>query len=173
MKTKSEINAFAAPFKYDNESAIDLCLKYSEDPDTLLSLIDRIKVEVTGGTVIPSPWNNDGRKLESLQFYVTVCGYSFPYYGSHNDAQAWKAETDYRKIAKQAKERKSVKNGLLYSVLTCIACDLDLVYSEPEDIGFTPDSIKDMAKWNECKEHARKLQSALKLTNKERDALPR
>jgi len=156
-------------FKYDYEKAVELCCEYSDDPETLRKLIERLKIKVGPSTVIPSPWNDD---LKVLRMIVTVEGYTFPYHGSHNDAMAFhQVQPDWgdRQIAKQ---RKEFRNGLLYSILCCVGSDLHTLYEDPEDFGMNSDSIKDMAKWNEIKEHTRKLSSALKLTSEEMESLP-
>jgi hypothetical protein len=166
------------PFEYDHAAAVAKCCEYSNDPDTLRKLIDRINVEVGPATVIPSPWNDDARRpLKALHMIVTVEGYSFPYYGSHMDAEAFAGRIDptkdhHKAVAASMKARKDFKTSLMYSLLCCIGCDYSATYSDPEDMGFDRDSIKDMSKWNDIREHARKLQAALRLTREELESLP-
>jgi hypothetical protein len=169
MKTTSE---------YAHAVAVNKACEYSSDPDTLRALIARLNITVGPPTVIPSPWNDGTRRpLKALHMLVTVEGFTFPYYGSHNDAQAFAGESntrymDRKTIADRIKALKDFKNGLLYSLLCCIGADYSATYSDPEDMGFDRDSIKDMAKWNEIREHARKLQAALRLTPQELESLP-
>jgi hypothetical protein len=167
-------------FEYDHAAAVEKCCGYSSDPETLRALIARLKIEVGPHTVIPSPWNDSPRPLKALHMLATVEGFTFPYYGSHNDAETvgadiaslgWNPQEKLKK-GEIIKARKDFRDGLLYSLLCCIGCDYSTTYSDPEDMGFDRDSIKDMAKWNEIREHARKLQAALKLTREELESLP-
>ena len=168
-------------FTYDYEAAVSRACEYSEDPETLRKLIARLEIEVGPHTVIPSPWNGDNRRpLKALHMLVTVNGYTFSYYGSHYDAEAmgtnittlgWNPQEKRKKDA-IVKARKDFRNGLLYLLLSCVRCDCDILHEESEDLGFNSDSIKDMAKWNEIREHARKLQSAIKLSQEELESLP-
>lgn len=151
-------------FKYDETKALSICEEYSEDFDTLLKLIERLKIEINQVGIIPSPWNDD---LKALLYMVTVGGLTFKFYGSHADAVA-----NNEKWPNRDKRIRLRNNQVLYSVLCCIRSDYYTLYEDPEDIGLDPDSIKDMAKWNEIKEHARKLQKHLKLTDKELESLP-
>jgi hypothetical protein len=163
------------PFEYDHAAAVSKACEYSEAPDTLRALIARLTIEVGPHTVIPSPWNDSPRPLKALHMFITVEDYTFPYYGSHNDAEAFGGETlghNPKATKTRIQARKDFKTGLLYSLLCCIGCDYSATYSDPEDMGFNRDSIKDMAKWNEIQEHARKLQAALKLTREELESLP-
>lgn len=168
-------------FKYDHAPAVTHACEYSQDPETLRALIARLNIEVGPYTVIPSPWNEDPRRpLKALHMLVTVEGYTFPYYGSHKDAETMGASIaqlgwnpqEKREKDSIIKARKDFKNGLLYSLLCCIGSDYSATYSDPDDLGFDRDSIKDMAKWNEIREHARKLQAALRLTPEELESLP-
>lgn len=153
------------------KESIAMATSYSDDAPTLAALIDRLNITATEPTVIPSPWNPG---LQALLYVVTVEEFTFNYYGSHSDAQTMatppyrnpKAWTAHRQAAKKRNE------DLLYSILTCFSCDLSVVHSDPEDLGFDPDSIKDMAKWNEAKKHALKLSAALKLSQAELASLP-
>lgn len=168
-------------FEYDHAAAVEKACEYSENPETLRALIARLKIEVGPHTVIPSPWNGDARRpLKALHMLITVEGFTFPYYGSHNDAETMGANVsalggsrkEKKTLAALLKARKEFKTGLLYSLLYCIGADYSATYSDPEDMGFDRDSIKDMAKWNEIREHARKLQAALHLTPEELESLP-
>lgn len=159
------------PFEYDHTAAIALCKQYSDNPELLEKVIQKLEISVGPSTVIPSPWQG---KYKALHMLVTVNGLTFPYHGSHNDAQLFEHKLlpygkEWRTIAKK---RKDFRNGLLYSLLCCIKSDFYILYCDPEEMGFNPDSIKDMAKWNEIKEHARKLSQVLKLSSEEIDALP-
>lgn len=169
-------------FEYDHAAAVAKACEYSESPDTLRALIARLKIEVGPHTAIPSPWNEDARRpLRALHMLVTVEGFTFPYYGSHIDAETMGASVaslgwnpqEKRKKEEIAKARKDFREGLLYSLLCCIGGDYSATYSDPEEMGLDRDSIKDMAKWNEICEHARKLQAALRLTREELESLPR
>jgi hypothetical protein len=105
---------------------------------------------------------------------VTVEGYSFPFHASHKDAELFGlSHPPFGKEARQlADGRKKFRDGLLYSILCCIACDISAAYGDPEDMGFNPDSIKDVAAWNELKDHARKLSQACRFTQEELASLP-
>ena len=144
------------PFEYDHAAAVSKACEYSSDPETLRALIERLEITVGPSTVIPSPWNEAARRpLKALHMLVTVNGYTFPYYGSHNDAEAFEGRIgtgDHRKaLAAALKARKDFKTGLLYSLLCCVGGDYNATHEDPEDpedLGFDRDSIKDMAKWN-------------------------
>ena len=159
--------AFHAPFPYDHSAALALCEQSSDDPKTLHKLLDRLDISVTDTTVAPSPWK-DG--LLCWRMIVTVNGHSFPYHGSHHDAQAFDPTTAHGDGMKA--RRVKARNGLLYSILCCIGADLSVLESDPEDMGMNPDSIADTAKWNEWNAHARKLSKALRLSDAERNSLP-
>jgi len=168
------------PFEYDHEAAVAKCCEYSDNPEALKKLIARLSIEVGPYTVIPSPWNDSPRPLKALHMLVTVEGFTFPYYGCHNDAETMGTDlsrlgwnNDEKKRKDQIlKARKDFKNNLLYSLLCCISCDYSATCGDLEDMGFNRDSIKDMAKWNEILDHARKLQNALRLTREELESLP-
>lgn len=165
-------------FKYDHQKAINLCKEYSENPDLLEKLIEKWGKNLTiiRRNVTRSPWqNNLNKKMLCVPYDVTLFDYSFTFYGSHRDAEVLKPNrTDWnwklRHIAKR--ECAKINYSVLYSILSCISSDISVLHCEPEDLGWNSDSIKDMAKWNEAKEHARKLQQVLKLTNDELNCLP-
>ena len=167
-------------FEYNHAAAVELACGYSENPETLRGLIARLEIEVGPHTVVPSPWNKD-TQLKALHMLVAVNGYAFAYYGSHAEAEAMEvdlfcpgltpAEKQRRKMEK-IMARKHFREGLLYSLLANIGGDYSAASGDPEDIGLDRDSIKDMAKWNEICEHARKLQAALRLTREELESLP-
>jgi len=167
-----------APFEYDHPAAVALCKQYSDDPETLETLVSRLKISVGPHTVMPSPWNdNPARPLLALHMIVTVNGYSFPYHASHNDAELFSPRLIGREIRgndgrKIIAGRKKFRDGLLYSILCCVACDISAANGDIDDMGFNPDSIKDVAAWNELKDHARKLSQACRFTTKELASLP-
>ena len=174
MKTK---------FEYNHAAAVELACGYSDNPETLRGLIARLEIEVGPHAVVPSPWyEGTRRQLKALHMLVNVNGYAYPYYGSHAEAEAMEVDLPYmagwtpaekhrRKMAK-IMARKHFREGLLYSLLADIGGDYSAASGDPEDIGLDRDSIKDMAKWNEICEHARKLQAALRLTREELESLP-
>jgi len=162
-------------FSYDTDAATTKACEYSEAPETLRALIARLKIEVGPNTIVPSPWNESPRPLKALHMLVTVEGYTFSYYGSHSDAQAFTGglhTSSHTELKAKIAARKDFREGLLYSLLCCIGSDISATQCDPEDMGMNPDSIKDMAKWNEIKEHARKLHAALRLTRDEMESLP-
>jgi hypothetical protein len=164
-----------APFEYDHAAAVALCKKYSSDPGTLDALLARLNISVGPHTVIPSPWNGSpARPLLALHMVITMEGYGFPFHASHNDAELFNlSQSPFGKEARRiAAERKKFRDGLLYSILCCVACDISAAYGDPEDMGFNHDSIKDMAAWNELKDHARKLSQACRFTPAELASLP-
>ena len=160
-------------FHYDQEAALSLALKYSDAPDTLRALISRLQITVGAPSVILSPWSDSKHQLKALQMWVEINGYGFPYYGSHNDAEAHAPLAFFDGAAKRerAEKLKAFRDGLLYSLLCSVRCDY-YADNDPEEIGLNPDSIKDMAKFNEIREHTRNLRAALKLTAEELNSLP-
>jgi len=161
-------------FEYDYEAAVALACKYSDHPETLKALIARLQIEIGPQTVIPSPWcKGSVRPLNALHMLVTVSGFTFPYYGSHSDAEAFTASVfhDRQSREKALAARSKFKIGLLHSLLCSTRCEY-FADESPEEIGLNPDSIKDMAKFNEIREHVRKLRAALRLTSKELESLP-
>jgi hypothetical protein len=168
-----------ASFTFDHNKAVELCKKYSDKPEVLEKLIEKWENDfvVEGGTqVMPSTFSKD---LKCLSYHVTIKGFSFPFHGSHHDAMIVSGQnvdgrdTDYwKQVRKNKVEREKIRDSVMYSILCSIKSDLYILNEEPEDIGMNPDSIKDMARWNELKEHARKLSQALKLTSEEMESLP-
>jgi hypothetical protein len=162
-------------FEYDYEAAVALACKYSDHPETLKALIARLQIEIGPQTVIPSPWCKDSaRPLNALHMLVTINAFTFPYYGSHSAAEAFTAASvfhDRQSREKALAARSKFKIGLLHFLLCSIRCDYRADES-PEEIGLNPDSIKDMANFNEIREHVRKLRAALRLTSKELESLP-
>jgi len=159
-------------FNYDYEAAKELCFEYSDDKKTLGKLIKRLNICVGPPTVIPSPWNED---LKALHMIVTIGKLSFAYHGSHVDAMTQTPAVDRwdrSDIRKRKKASKAFKDGLLYSILCSIRSDYYILYEDMEDLGYNPDSIKDVANWNKAKEHAQKLRSELNLTEEELQSLP-
>lgn len=173
----------SADFLFNADAAIAQCEEYSERPETLRGMIEseRLKVHASIVGVIPSPWNDGDLRLKALQYTITLNGYTFPFYGSHNDAtiyaRGWR-DIHTNRISAQKnyaitkREKLKLRDGWLYSVLACIGSDLYCAECDPEDIGLDSDSIKDMAKWNEIKEHSHKLRQALRLSSHEMGALP-
>lgn len=167
------------PFEIEIEITIAKACEYSKNPETLRKLLERLEISVGHFSVVPSKWD-EKRKLKALHMVVTVNGYCFDYYGSHNDAETMgqnlnelRWNKDYKKeIATLKKRKQDFKESLLYSILCCIGCDYSLYFSEPEEFGMDSDSIKDMAKWNEWKKHSSELRKALRLTNEELQSLP-
>ena len=152
--------------------SIDKACEYSDSPELLRKLIteDRFKLRATRVGVVPSTWH-EGHK--ALQYQVKVGDYSFPFWGSHNDALALEGvEGPFRPLRKRVLQVKEVNQSVLYSLLCCIRSDYFLGQEEPENLGMDSDSIKDMAKWNEWKEHSKKLRNILRLTDEELEALP-
>ena len=175
MGTKKEKEKnMKANFDYNYDTALSLCLQYSDEPETLKALLTsgKINVTVTRGPVIPSPWNDTRRKLNCVLYHVTVNGYGFPFYGSHADAETLTSRGNHRDSKELSKKRRKMNDAFLYSILCCMKLDSQLYGYEPEDFGYSSDSIKDMAKWNEGKAHAHKLCAALGLTNDEVNSLP-
>lgn len=165
-------------FKFDEQKAIDLCKEYSNSPDLLEKLIEKLDKNLTilRQNITTSPWqNNSNKKMLCVPYSVTVFDYSFTFYGSHHDAEILQTNNmdwDWKLRHTVKKERTKINDSVLYSVLCCICSDISVLHCDPEDLGWNSDSIKDMAKWNEAREHARKLQQALKLTNDELYCLP-
>ena len=168
-----------ASFAFNHDKAVELCKEYSDKPEVLEELIKEWGDDfiIEGGTqVIPSSFSKD---LKCLVYYVTINGFTFPFHGSHHDTMIVSgANIDHydsnrwKQIQKNKIERKKIRDSIMYSLLCCIKSDLYILNEEPEDIGMNPDSIKDMARWNELKEYARNLSQALKLTSEQMESLP-
>ncbi len=162
-------------FKCDSVKAMALACEYSDAPDLLESLLtgERLKLEVNQVGIIPSPWDNGGRKLNCVMYNVTVNGFTFPFYGSHADSEALTIDRSARGgMTKMIKSRNAVRDGVLYSVLCCIRSEAECYEYEPEDLGMNSDSIRDMAKWNEGKAQGRKIRAAIALNESEFNSLP-
>jgi len=168
-----------ASFTFDKTKAIELCKEYSDNPEVLEKLIEKWgdDFSVAGGNqVIPSTFSKD---LKCLSYHVIINGFSFPFHGSHHDAMIvsdqnldkWNNDF-WKQVRKNKAEKKKVRDSVMYSILCSIKSDLYILNEEPEDIGMNPDSIKDMAQWNEMREFAKKLSRALNLTSEEIDSLP-
>jgi hypothetical protein len=160
-----------ANFKFDEAKAVELCLEYSDAPETLKSVLEKIELEVNRVGVRTSPWGD--RKLNCLEYRVILNGFEFPFYGSHNDAEAFSDDILWNKRRSTVlRRRRKVNNGVMYSVISCVQSEIGCLHLEPEDIGMDSDSIKDVAKWSEMKEHARALSQALRLSSEELESLP-
>jgi hypothetical protein len=171
MKTAEQTEIeIKSNFNIDKVKAWEICAEYSEDPDTLFDLVSRLDIEINKDRIESSPWN---RELLCVKHSVTINGFTFPFYGSHADAEAWEAART-RFSTKNRTKLNDVKNHVPYSVLACLRTDYtcDNYHTSMEDLGYNPDSIKDNAKWAEIVEHARSLQSALRLTEEELNSLP-
>jgi hypothetical protein len=157
-------------FNIDKSKAWAICAEYSDDPEALLALINRLEIEINKIRIESSPWS-DG--MLCVKHSVTINDFTFPYYGSHADAEAWEAART-RFSTKTRIKLNEVKNSILYSVLACVRNDYmcDNYHTSMDDFGYNPDSIKDNAKWMEIVEHARSLQAALRLTEEELNSLP-
>lgn len=136
-----------------------LCLKYSDAPTIFEAVLDRLRIEFTLFGVIPSTWNRD---FLSVLYRVAVNEYVFDFHSSHHHAVSLRN--------RDKKKSQEHKIGMLYSVLCSIRSDYCI--SDPEEIGMNPDSIRDMALWNEIQDHSRKLQRALRLSSDELNSLP-
>jgi hypothetical protein len=160
-------------YTFITDESIEKCIEYSSNPELLRAMIPRLSIKISNPTVVKSKLGNE-KKLKSLHVDVSVNGYEFDFWGSHNDAVGFGSSQigDWRDMKKTIKTRKEIANGLLYSVLCSVKADYYLDQYDPEDIGMNSDSIKDMAKFNEFKLHARALRSALKLTGEELESLP-
>lgn len=157
-------------FKIDENESINLCLEYSEDKKTLKNLINRLNIEINIDGFQKSHWDKD---LKCVAYTVTINKkLTFDFYGSHSDYEILSADYANRFGKKVADKIKSVRNSVLYSVLCSIRLDYSLTECEPEDLGYSSDSIKDMASWNEAIKHAKKLISHLKLSEEEFESLP-
>lgn len=161
-------------YEFDKGKAFELCAEYSDNAELLKELIEDLKLTITyEGVNLRSNWNP---AYMSVCWRVNLNGFEFDFYGSHRDAEILNVnphEMRNSEKEKNRKERREICNGILYSVLCSVKCDLYLLESEPEDLGFDSDSIKDMAKWNEAIKHAKGLRNALCGVSQEQiDALP-
>lgn len=151
---------------------------YSDDPVVLRLLLADITVTATRIDVVPSPWESQGRRYDALAYAVTVqrSGRVFDYthFASHVDAQLYKDNAIQRHggLSKLCKALQAHIIGLPYDILCCIAADYSITDCEPEDMGMSSDSIRDMAKWGEMRAHSKKLQQCLRLTREELASLP-
>lgn len=160
------------------EKQIAKALEYSDAPEVLEGLLKtRLDIKWVRVGAIPSPWAGD-EKLKALLYTVTLNGYSFPFYGSHVDAETVRdaapghGSYEFKSLRKRAKAMNDLRDGVLYSLLCCIRSDYTLGFDDMEDLGMDPDSINDVAKWKEWKIHSEQLRKVLPLSDSELNSLP-
>lgn len=159
-------------------AAMALCAQYSDDPEFFAALMGSLKVEATCWGPAPSTFEGRGPLL-SLECTVTIRRdgrkVEFTFHGSHVDALAWMGLNGAQQPlpAHKARDaRAQLGRRLLYSILSCVRSDYDLVDYSPDDFGYNDDSIKDMAQWAKACAHCRALRACLRLTHKELESLP-
>lgn len=113
----------------------DLVQEYCDNVEPLKQFIEKVGFQAELKGIKKSTFNDS---LNSLHWIITINNQQFDFYGSHNDAQAFKTINWYNpenqesfKILKrfktrynQEKEQKEVKNDLLYSFLCCVGSEI-------------------------------------------------
>ena len=134
-------------------------LEYSEYPEKLQKWLDsyNTNLSITIVGTIPSPFSEGHR---SLLHTVVLNGYSFPFYGSHNDAIDHKKRKEWH----AKKPPTLAKANTLYNVL----CSIRGEYYIPEffdefcdEFGYDVDSIKSQDTHRDCLKHSRNLRRVL------------
>lgn len=150
------------------ETAVDLCLKYSEDPTALQVLLSEIEVtaEPTGFRKF---FQDDDEQRQNMTVTITRKDrtFSFEYGMSLNDSDAWKTGNEqpkYNSVLKNAfdswqfgtirsREKQKSIDSFLYSVLACVSMDF---YTSPifddfcMETGYDSDSRKAFDLWQRC-----------------------
>lgn len=143
------------------------CVEEEDMPKAkaLKAHLEKVGFTVTRIGVIKSPWDEDN-KLDALQWVVTIGTHSFNFYGSHNDAQAFKTfkrdtRRDFFKDTNQHKKaQEKVNIDIYYSILCSIGMDLycpELFEDFCLEFGYDDDSIKSRETFEKCYRHARDL----------------
>lgn len=83
------------------ETGNKICLKYSDNPEQLQDLLNKLSITVELKRPEQSK-HSDDKKLLCLPVAVTIKkadkSITFDWYASHNDAMCFISETDYRKV---------------------------------------------------------------------------
>jgi len=154
----------------------DTCLKYSENPEALKKLLSEIVVSVK---VIGKDFYFDGDKEERLILRVYITRekeeIAFRFGMSVNDTEAF-TEAEYCGTDHMQKifKRRKVKDGLLYSLLSCCASDYSIPDTFEEfcsEFGYDTDSRKAEKLFHDCQEQSKRLRTIFK--EEEIDCLPR
>jgi hypothetical protein len=162
----------------------DTCFKYSEDKEALKKLMAEISVSVK---VIGKDFYFDGDKEERIILRVIILrgekNISFRFgmsiidtelfSGNEPDRMQHNSFKRYTSVELMGK-RKEVKDGLLYSVLSCIASDYfvpDTFTDFCSEFGYDEDSRKAEKLFHDCREQSTKLHTIFK--EEEISCLPR
>jgi len=171
MTTTLKTLKLYTPTKLETGNAI--CKEYSDQPEQLETILNKLSIQVEIKRPEVSKWNED-KKLLSLPIDVVITKegkkIEFTWYASHNDAFCYFGSARSFLINKAKKE--FLKN-LKYSILASVACEY---YISPifadfcDDFGYDQDSIKAMETWQACLKHSQKLMSIF--TETEIEAFP-
>lgn len=176
------------------------CFEYSDEPDQLKELLNRIQFVVRISEPKRSEW---GENLLSLPMVVQLSRggkqIEFNYFGSHNDAMNFMSVSRYKEITdspyskghfmkhfgkdifdssfklsnrQKLGKREFIKN-LKYSILCSIRCDFFIDPSFQawcDELGYDSDSIKVRQTFENCFAHSQKLMNIFKFDDM--DCLP-
>ena len=131
------------------EKAINLCLKYSEQPERLRYWLENNSVKILGTVPVPSPFGNRTCLRRTVQVNT---GQPFEFYGSISEYNAIQGRDPVA--------RQKAFDGRLYSILCCIGCDL----RTPNDFeefctvyGYDADSREAFKTFEKCLDQKRLL----------------
>ena len=129
--------------------AINLCLKYSDQPERLRNWLENNSVTILGTVPVPSPIAN-GKCLRRTVRVNT--GQPFEFYGSISEYNAIQGGDPVA--------RRKALDGRLYDILCCIGCDLqtpDTFEDFCAEYGYDTDSRKAFETFEQCLAQKRKL----------------
>ena len=151
--------------------AIALCLKYSENPEQLSTLIDDLQYNFANQRLVKY-FTDDKQSRHVYDVTITRNGksISFTYGDSVANTEIMLNQNLSRTLAKK---RKGVCDSRLYSILACVASDY---YCDPQfknfcaDFGYDTDSRKAFDTWQKCLEQSEKLRTIF--TDSDIECLP-
>lgn len=160
------------------EESRALVLQYSQNPELMTKWLDAHEVVATGPTFTRLGIQGEMMKQDTPQYFITIDQkVTFPFFGSIHDAEVLQGTGEWRSGGKsytdRVKEMKRVRDGLLYSVLSCIGMDRntpDNFHDFCSEYGYDEDSRKAFKTWESCIELAHKLRTVI--TQEESYAFP-
>jgi hypothetical protein len=150
---------YGKPFNLISEASIKKCLKYSEAPDALRSILEGLDITATLKQVaFNESWQD---KKERACYSVAFSnGLTFDFWQSLNFKETMFADT-YRTERDKVQQMKQEEiNSFLYSVLCCVRSDSecpDFFEDFCSDFGYDTDSRKAENLHRECVKQARKV----------------